>query len=206
MEAKVESVVVTRTGQAAAGAPLLAILYDPAAYMRAAQQKLPMSHALIAVAAACFFQILSVLVMRSPSADFSAFALTAGLFIDIAGKATLLLFVAIVTHFFASSLSGASKGWKLFSLFLSCQLPLLFILPAAFLARGLASSSWFLYFFFAALLVFWSWALMIVAVKETYGIPALRAVGVFVFPAILFVAGSATLIWTLFFRIMLALS
>ena len=206
METKVDSVVVTRTGQTATGAPFLAILYDPAVYMRAAQQKLPLSHSLGAVAVACFFQILSVLVMKSPSADFSSFALTAGLFIDIAGKSTLLLFVAIMTHFFASSLSGASKGWKLFSLFLSCQLPLMFILPAAFLARGLPSGSWFLYFFFAALATLWSWVLMIMAVKETYAVPALRAVGVFLFPAVLLVAGSVTMVWTLFFRLMLAVS
>jgi hypothetical protein len=207
METRTDTASVTKTGRAAPpGAPLLAILYNPAAYMRAAQQKLPLSHSLGAIAVACFFQILSVLVMRSPSVQFSSFALTAGLFVDIAGRATLLLFAAIMTHFFASSISGAAKGWKLFSLVLVCQLPLLFTLPAAFLARGIASGSWLLYFFFAALLVVWSLVLMVMAIKETYTVTTPQAVGVFIFPAVFLAAGSVILLWTFIFRLMLALS
>ncbi len=186
---------------------LLALLHDPQGYLaRASSQSPPVHHPLAALATAAFIQILSMLVMRSPAAGFSAFALTAGFFILLAGKAAALLAAGIAVHFFASAMAGPGgpgRGWRLFEQFLVCQLPFLFLLPAALIARLAGPWGWFPFFFLHAAVIFWSLGLMIVAVKENYSISALKAALALLLPGLLLYAGSAALLAAVLFRVAL---
>lgn len=184
---------------------LFALLHDPQGYLAwAASRPMNVSHPLAALAAATFIQILSMLVMRSPAAGFSAFALTAGFFILLAGKAAVLLAASMAVHFFASAMAGpegSGRGWRLFGQFLVCQLPFLFLLPAALIARLAGPWGWFPFLFLHALVIVWSLWLMIVAVKENYGVSALRAALALLLPGLLLYAGSAVLLAAALFRI-----
>jgi len=191
----------------AEGLPLLALLHDPQGYLAwAASGPLPIHHPLAALALAGFIQVLSLLVLRSPHAGFSAFALTAGFFILLAGKAVALLIAGIAVHFFATAMAGpqgSGRGWRLFGLFLVCQLPSLFLLPASLIARSAGPWGWFLFFFLQTVLMLWSFWLMIVAVKENYVISAVNAALAFLLPGFLLWAGSAALFSSALFRIAL---
>jgi hypothetical protein len=193
--------------RAPAGPPLLALLHDPQGYLAwAAAGPLPVHHPIAALAVAAFVQILSMLVLRSPAAGFSAFALTAGVFILPAGKAAALLAASIAVHFFASAVAGpggSGRGWRLFGLFLVCQLPFLFLLPAALIARLAGPWGWFPFFFLHAVVVFWSLWLMIAAVKENYAVSASRAVLAFLLPGLLLYAGSVAVFAAALFRVAL---
>ena len=164
---------------------VFSLLYGPTAYLKQAAKKLPSFIPLAVIFVVSFFQILSALVLRAPSAGLSSFSLTAGLFMHLAGKAVILLGAAIVIHFFAATFNRTGSGWRLFSLFLVCQLPYIFLLPVSLLARAFPAGGWLFYYFFVAMLTLWCIVLSVAAIKENYKISAARAALAFAFPLLL---------------------
>ncbi|MFH1437459.1 MAG: YIP1 family protein [Pseudomonadota bacterium] len=181
MEAAADKEETGQTGRDA----VFSLLIRPTAYLKQAVEELPSFVPLAVIFIAGFFQILSVLVLRAPSHGLSSFSLTAGLFMHLAGKAVILLGAAIVIHFFAATFNRTGSGWRLFSLFLVCQLPYIFLLPVSLLARAFPAGGWLVYYFFAALLTLWCIVLSVAAIKENYRISAARAALAFAFPLLL---------------------
>jgi len=187
-------------------AALWSILADPEGYIAAARLSPPALHPAMAAVLTSFVQVLSLLVVRAPSPSFGMAALTAGFFVQLAGQVVGLLLVSIVVHFFTDPGPGPSSGpagWRLFGLTLTCQLPFVMLLPVALVARALGPAGSVLYGVAVAVLAVWSLVLMILSVRQVYGVTLLRAAASFMAPGLLASAGSVVLLCFLTLRILL---
>jgi hypothetical protein len=187
-------------------AALWSILADPAGYIAAARLSPPALHPAMAAVLVSFVQVLSLLVVRAPSPSFGMAALTAGFFVQLAGQVVGLLLVSIIVHFFADPGTGpspGSAGWRLFGLALTSQLPFVLLLPVALIVRALGPAGAVLYAAAAAALAVWSLVLMILSVRQIYGVTLLRAAASLLAPGLLAAAGSVVLLCFLTLRVLL---